>query len=342
MTALELATKLQCEVLKGNGERGVAGVSSLAEANAEQLAPYTDAQYLAQLKATKAGVILVKQGMPLDEVPADATVIAGPDPEMAFLEAVRLFHSEPARPLGIHPSSIIEPGVTIGADVHIGPFVFIESGTRIGDRCSIQANTTIGRNCVIGDDSSIHARVTIYRKVTLGKRVTVFSGVVLGADGFGYKFRGGKYIKVPHVGSVEISDDVEIGANTCIDRGSLGATRIGAGTKIDNLVQIAHNNEIGMHCILCGQVAMAGSCKLEDYVVLGGNVGVADHSVIGKGARAGAKTGIAGTIPAGMEVWGLFAREKRSVVRSYAALQHLPDLIKRVSALEKKAGDKPN
>ena len=336
MTAGELAAKLHCDVARGGVDRLLSGVSSLADATVEQMAPYTDPQYAAQLKATQAGAIVCKRGMTIDDAPANATVLFSADPEMAFLEATRLFHPEPTRIAGIHASAVIESGVTIGADVQIGPFVHIESGTRIGDRCSIGTGTVIGRNCVLGDDCALHARVTVYRSVKLGNRVSVFSGTVLGADGFGYKFRGGKHIKVPHVGGLEIGDDVEIGANTCIDRATLGLTRIGTGTKIDNLVQIGHNNDIGKHCLLCGQVAVAGSCKLEDYVVLGGNVGLADHTTMCQGARAGAKSGVSGTIPAGQEVWGLIATEKRTALRSYAALRRLPELEVRVKELEQK------
>jgi UDP-3-O-[3-hydroxymyristoyl] glucosamine N-acyltransferase len=212
----------------------------------------------------------------------------------------------------------------------------VDAGAAIGAGSVIQAACVIGAGSVLGEGCFLYPRVTLYPGMKLGKRVMIHSGAVIGADGFGYKFRGGAHVKVPHVGWVEIGDDVEIGANSCIDRGTLGATRIGAGTKIDNLVQVAHNNQVGKHCILCGQVALAGSCTLEDYVVLGGNVGLADHSTMGRGARAGAKAGIAGHIPAGQEVWGLMATEKRVAFRSYAALRNLPELVSRVKDLEAK------
>ncbi len=336
ITVGELAARLQCELLRGNAAQAVHGVANLADAGPGQLAPYTDELYLLQLKATQAGAILVKRGASTADAPPGAALLVCDDPEIAFINAVRIFNPELVRVPGIHPTAVIDPGVEIGADVHVGPYVVIESGTRIGARCAILAHTFIGRNCVLGDDCVIHPRVTLYHSIKIGQRVAVHSGCVFGADGFGYKFRGGKYVKIPHVGSVEIAADVEIGANTCIDRGTLGATRIGAGTKIDNLVQIGHNNEIGQHCILCGQVAIAGSCKLEDYVILGGNVGLVDHCHMGKGSRAGAKTGVLGSIPAGQEVAGLYAREKRVALRAYSALMDLPALMKRVKELEKK------
>lgn len=336
ITIGDLATRLQCELLRGDASKVVHGVSNLADAGPGQLAPYTDEQYLTQLKATQAGAILVKRGANTVDAPAGATLLACDDPEIAFINAVRIFNPERARVPGIHPTALIDPSVELGADIHVGPYVVIESGTRIGARCAILAHTFIGQNCALGDDCVIHPRAAIYHTVRIGHRVIVHSGSVVGADGFGYKFRGGKYTKIPHVGSVEIADDVEIGANTCIDRGTLGATRIGAGTKIDNLVQIGHNNEIGEHCILCGQVAIAGSCIVEDYVILGGNVGLADHCHMGKGSRAGAKTGVLGNIPAGQEVAGLFARERRVAIRAYSALMDLPVLMKRVKELEKR------
>ncbi len=336
ITAGELAARLQTELLRGDAGISLADVGSLADAGPDRLAPYTDEQYLDQLKATRAGAVLFKRGKDTSNAPAGAALLICDDPEIAFLKAVRVFHPEQAREPGVHPRAVVEPGVEIGADVHIGPNVFIERGTRIGARCNILANATIGRDCVLGDECVINASVTLYHGVKLGHRVLLHSGVVIGADGFGFKFRGGKHIKVPHVGWVEIGDDVEVGANSCIDRGMLGPTVIGAGTKIDNLVQIGHNNEVGKHCILCGQAALAGSCKLDDYVMLGGNVGLADHCHMGKGAKAGAKSGISGDIPPGSEVWGLFAREKREVFRSYAALRHLPELVLRVKELEGK------
>lgn len=332
----ELAARIGAEIARGGAASELAGVSNLADAGPDQLAPFTDPQYLAQLKATKAGAILIKRGADIADVPAGAAVLVCGDPEMAFLEAIRQFNPPVARAAGIHPTAIVEAGVEIGAGCHIGPHVFIESGTRVGQRCSILANSVIGPDCVIGDDCFINANVTLYRACKLGRNVILHSGVVLGADGFGYKFRSGRYVKVPHVGWVELGDDVEVGANTCIDCGALGPTRIGAGTKIDNLVQIAHNNSIGKHCILCGQVAMAGSCTLEDYVVLGGQTGVADHTYVETGLRAGAKSGLAGRVPGGQEVWGYFYSERSVAVRSYAALRQLPELMRRVKALERK------
>ena len=208
-----------------------------------------------------------------------------------------------------------------------------------GARSCVLAHAVIGRGCVLGEECRIYPHVVLYDGVRLGRRVIVHSGSVLGADGFGYKFRGGRHVKVPQVGSVEIGDDVEIGANTCIDCGALGPTRVGSGTKIDNLVQVAHNAAVGQHCILCGQAALSGSVQLDDYVVLGGNAGIADHVRIGKGAKVAAKSGVAADIPPGTEVFGLWAQERRLAMKELAALRRLPELLGRVRELERKEED---
>ncbi|MEI6233798.1 MAG: UDP-3-O-(3-hydroxymyristoyl)glucosamine N-acyltransferase [Planctomycetota bacterium] len=339
MLSSELAHQLQCVEERSGVVLEITGIASLADAGPQQLAPYSDVKYRDQFKTTHAGAILCKTGTNLEDAPSHAAIFSCADPEMTFLKAIRMFNPARHYAPGIHPTAIIESGVEIGEGAHIGPRVFIEAGTRIGARCTILSNTAIGRDCQFGDDCMIHSNVTVLQSVKMGHRVTLRAGAVVGNDGFGYKFRGGKHIKVPQVGWVEIGDDVEVGANSCIDRGTLGATRIGSGTKIDNLVQIAHNNDVGKHCILCGQVAIAGSCKLGDYVLLGGQVGLADFSQLGQGAQVGAGSMVAGTIPAGQAVWGPLAREARAGIRAFAALIQLPNLLKRVKALEKKVGE---
>ncbi|HLX62245.1 MAG TPA: UDP-3-O-(3-hydroxymyristoyl)glucosamine N-acyltransferase [Planctomycetota bacterium] len=337
LTLGDLAARIGAEIVRGSAQLTLCGVSNLEDAGPAQLAPFTDVNYLTRLKLARAGAILSKRGVDCSGAPRAAALLICDDPEIAFLDALRIFNPPIPRAPGIHPTAIVEDGVELGTDVHIGPRVFVERGSRIGARCVILANTVIGPDCMLGDDCFVNPNVTLYPRCKLGNRVILHSGAVLGADGFGYKFRGGRYVKVPHAGSVELGDDVEVGANSCIDCGALGPTRIGEGTKIDNLVQIAHNNTVGKHCILCAQTGIAGSCTLEDYVTLGGNVGLADHSYIGKGARAGAKAGIAGRVEAGHDVWGVLARDKRQVLRSQALTLRLPELVERIKALEKRA-----
>jgi UDP-3-O-[3-hydroxymyristoyl] glucosamine N-acyltransferase len=334
MTLGELADAIKATLARGERADTIRGIASLTLAGEGQLAPYVDAQYHAQLAATKASAVLCKSADMAAEAPAGAAILCAADPEMALIAALHILYPEKSEAPGIDPKAAVEAGAEIGAGAHVGPYAVVRADAKVGPRCVIHAHAVIGRGCVLGEDSVIHPNVTLYDGVQLGKRVIVHSGAVLGADGFGYKFRGGRHVKVPQVGPLVLGDDVEIGANTCIDRGALSATRVGDGTKIDNLVQIGHNNEVGKHCILCGQVALAGSCVLDDYVVLGGNVGVADHIHMGKGSKAGAKSGIGKDVPPGMEVWGMYAEERRNAFKSLAAYRKLPEFVERIRELE--------
>ena len=336
MTLGELAATLQATLVRGDPGVNITGAASLAEAGAQHIAPYTNAQFLPQLKATRAGAVLAGGAAAAADLPAGSALLCAADPEMAFVEALRLLYPETPEQPGIDPRAVVEPGVELGAGASVGPYAVIRAGARIGARCRILAHAVVGRGCVLDEDCRLYPHVVLYDGVVLGKRVIVHSGSVLGADGFGYKFRGGRQVKVPQVGSVEIADDVEIGANTCIDRGTLGPTRVGRGTKIDNLVQIGHNVTVGQHCILCGQTAVAGSVVIEDYAVLGGQTGVADHVRVGKGAKIGAQTGVGTDIPAGTEVFGPWAQERRRAFKEIAALRRLPGLFDRVRELERK------
>ena len=339
ITLQELASQLGATLLRGDPTALIEAAGSLTEAGPSQIAPFTDIKYLAQLESTRAGAVIAKGegdggGIEL-KVPPGTALLSAPDPEIAFLHALTLLHPETPEIPGIDETALIERGVELGADVYIGPYAVIRTGSRIGARSIVSAHAVIGRECVLGEDCRIHPHVVMYDGVVLGRRVSVHAGTVLGADGFGYKFRGGKHVKVPQVGAVEIDDDVEIGANTCIDRGALSPSRVGAGTKIDNLVQIGHGVSIGKHCILCGQAGIAGSSGMDDYAVLGANAGLSDHVFMGKGARAGAKSGIARDVPAGTEVFGLFSEERKLAFKQLAAIRRLPDLIERVRALER-------
>ena len=328
-----LAEKLGATLVRGNPDLSLSGVSNLATAGPADVAPFSDPAYQPQLEKTRAGAVLAKTEPA--NLPASVALLLCPDPEIAFIAVVSLFFPESAEKPGIDARAVIEPGVNIGTGAYVGPFAVIRSGTRLGARAVIHAHAVIGRNCAVGDDSRVFSHAVLYDSTKLGNRVIVHAGTVIGADGFGYKFRGGKYIKVPQVGCVEIGDDVEIGANVCIDRGALDATTVGNGTKIDNLVQIGHGVRIGNHCVLCGQSALAGSAGMGDYAVLGGNAGVADHVFIGKGAKAAAKAGIGKDVPPGTEVFGLYAVDAKSAFKQLAAYRRLPDLIERVRALER-------
>jgi UDP-3-O-[3-hydroxymyristoyl] glucosamine N-acyltransferase len=329
----ELAQKIGATILRGDGGLGVDGAANLADAGPNHIAFFADVKFYAdQLPASKAGAIIVKSDSA--KLPATAAVLLVADPEMAFLAALNHFYPEVRETPGVDARAVVEPGAEIAPGAHVAAFAVVRSGARVGARSVVLSHSVIGRGAVVGEDCRIYPQVVIYDGVRLGARCTVHSGAILGADGFGYKFRGGKHVKVPQVGIVEIGDDVEIGANTCIDRAALGATRVGSGTKIDNLVQIGHNASIGKHCILCGQAALAGSSGLDDYVVIGGNVGLADHVFMGKGSKAGAKSGVGSDVPPGMEVWGYVAEERKTAFSQLRATKRLPDLVERVRELE--------
>jgi len=334
LTLNELAGKIGARILRGDPNMFIDAAANLAEAGPTSIAPFTDLAYADELAKTRAGAVLSKLDAPAG-LPQSAALLQSSDPELAFIGAIEALHPARLETPGVDARACVEPGVELGQGVHIGPFALIRSGTRIGARSVIKAHAVIGRDCVVGEDCTIHPRVVFYDNVHLGKRVTIHAGAVLGADGFGYKFRGGRHVKVPQVGCVKLGDDVEIGANACIDRGALGATSVGDGTKIDNLVQIGHNVSIGKHCILCGQAAIAGSSGMDDYAMLGGNAGIGDKAFMGKGSKAGAKAGIMKDVAPGEVVFGYPAEERKSAFRQVAALRRLPQLFERVRALEK-------
>ena len=336
VTLQELAAKIGATLNRGNAATTIEAAGSLATAGAHQIAVFFDPRYADQIPATRAGAVIAKTDEIAIALPASAALLISPDPEMAFVKALSLLHPEIPETGGIDPRAVVEPGAQIGADVSIGAGAVVRSGARIGARTRIYANAVIGRACKIGEDCRVYPNAVLYDNVTLGDRTTIHSNCSIGADGFGYKFRGGKHIKVPQVGTVEIGNDVEIGANTCIDCGALDPTRIGDGTKIDNLVQIGHGVKIGKHCILCGQAALAGSAGMDDYAVIGGQVGVADHIFMGKGSKAGAKTGVGKDVPPGQEIWGLWGVERRDAFKQLAAYRRGPEIADRVRELEKR------
>jgi UDP-3-O-[3-hydroxymyristoyl] glucosamine N-acyltransferase len=259
-------------------------------------------------------------------------------PRQAFLKVLEMFAPEPHHPEGIDLNAVISPEADIADDVAIGAGCVIEAGARIGQGSVLYPLCYIGRDVRIGEQCVLYPNVTVMHGVQLGNRVIVHSGSVIGADGFGYVTVDGVHRKVPHIGTVEIGDDVEIGANVCIDRAKTGATRIGSGTKIDNLVHIGHNVQIGENCLLVAQVGIAGSARIGRYVVLAGQVGVADHVHIGEGAIVAAQSGVAGNLQGGQRYFGSPAREHGKQLRLMAYTSRLPELFERVKELERKLG----
>jgi UDP-3-O-[3-hydroxymyristoyl] glucosamine N-acyltransferase len=258
-------------------------------------------------------------------------------PYLAFARAVAIFE-DPWRPApGVHNLASLGENVTLGAEVSIGPFAVIGEGTHIGSRSIVHPHVSIGRQTTIGDDCVIHARVSIRERIRIGHRVVLQDGAVIGSDGFGFARRAdGTHHKIPQIGALVIEDDVEIGANTTIDRPAVGETRIGAGTKIDNLVQVAHGVSIGRNVLLAAQVGVAGSVTIEDNVTLAGQVGVAGHITIGTGVIATAQSGIPNSVPAGSFISGYPAIPNRDWLRAAAVYRKLPELKKRLAELERR------
>jgi UDP-3-O-[3-hydroxymyristoyl] glucosamine N-acyltransferase len=238
-----------------------------------------------------------------------------------------------ARP-GVHPTAVLGKGVALGADVAVGPYAVLGDGTTVGDRARIGGHTVIGARCRIGADALLHPHVTIYDGVIVGERVILHAGARIGSDGFGYAFTGGGHHKVPQVGGCVVEDDVEIGANTCVDRGSIGDTVIGRGSKLDNQVHVAHNVRMGPHCVITAQVGIAGSTTLGAGVQMGGQSGTLGHLTIGDRVGIGAGAGVYHDVPAGGTVLGSPAGDIKVMRRAWALIPRLPELFKRLRALE--------
>jgi len=317
-TVEELARWLGGEP-EGDLARPVTGAAALDSAGALDVA-FLDSgdsdRNVRQALASLAGCLLAPPGVSLP----GKTVIRVNNPRSAMARAVGLFHPAPPPRPGTHPTAVVGEGVALGAGVAIGPCAVIGDGAEIGARASIGAGCVVGEHSVLGEDCVLNPRVTLYPGVRLGSRVILHSGSVIGSDGFGYVFENGRYSKFPQAGTVEIADAVEIGANTTIDRGALGPTRIGRGTKIDNLVQIAHNVQIGEHCVIASGTGISGSVVIEDYVVIAGQVGIGDHARVGKGAVLGGQCGILPhkVVRPGETVWGTPARPLKEYLKQQA------------------------
>jgi len=319
--------------LTGNPAEVVVGVAGIREAQPGEVAFVANPKYLGALDTTRATVILVGADCP--DRPG-LNLIRVENPSLAFTKVVEKLCPPPITyPPGIHPAAVAAPTVQLGRDVSIQPHAVIEDGAVIGDRAVIGAGSYIGHESQIGTDCLIYPRVTIRERTRVGQRVILHSGVVLGADGFGFENIRGERQKIPQVGTVEIGDDVEIGANSCVDRGRFGKTRIGRGTKIDNLVQIGHNVVIGEHGVICGGVGIAGSAVVGNYVTIAGQVGVAGHLTIGDKAIIGAQAGVTKDVAAGEIVFGAPAQPHMQFKRVQAAQQRLPASLIKLRALER-------
>jgi len=327
----ELASRLGCE-LRGDGELEIRGVAGLDEAGPGELSFLANPRYADKLRATRASAVVVAPGQ---ETPRAALVSA--NPYLTFARAVALVRPAPAPAAGVHPSAQVDPSAVLGAGVHVGPLAVVAAGVRIGARSVVHARVVLCEGVAVGEDCVLHAGVTVRERCRLGSRVVVQNGAVVGSDGFGFaRDEAGRYHKFPQVGIVVVEDDVEIGALTAIDRAALGETRIGRGSKLDNLVQIGHSVRIGEDCVLAGQVGVAGSTRIGQRVTLAGQVGVAGHLELGDRVVATAQTGIPSSVAAGTVVSGYPAIENRAWLKSSAVFAKLPELQRRLRELERK------
>jgi len=332
-TVQELAERVAGRV-EGDPSRRVAGVAPAATAGPDQLTFVVNERYARHVTERRPGAALVPEDLSIDV--DGCSLIRVENPELAFSELVALFVPEPEPEPGVHTTAVLARGVSLGTDVTVGPHVVIESGATIGSRTRIGAGTVVGPGVAVGADCRIGPLCSLMAGAVLGDRVRLHTGARIAVDGFGYAAGPDGPVKIPQVGRCVIGNDVEIGANTTIDRGSLGDTTIGAGTKIDNLVHIGHNCRIGRNCFIVAQVGIAGSSVVEDGVRLAGQVGLAGHLTVGSGASVGAQSGVMTDIPGG-EIWsGYPARPHRSWLRATSIFYRLPELARRLEALERR------
>ena len=339
MKASELAKVCQAK-LEGDANLEITNVALLEKATRSDVVFVTSNEYLPALDKSRAGAAILKGGM---AAPQGMTVLRADDPDLAFSRAITALRPPAPRPLpGISEHAAIGKRPTIGEGATISPFCVLGDGVRLGKNVVLHPHVVLGDEVEIGDDTVIYPHVTILERCKVGKKCIIHAGAVIGADGFGFHFVGGKFEKAPQRGIVIIEDEVEIGANTTIDRARFDVTLIKRGSKIDNLVQIAHNCQIGQNVIIAGQTGLSGSVTLKDYVMLAGGVGVADHVTIGMGTKVGAGSGVMKDIAPGKNMVGYPVDEGRTYMKREAAVRRLPETIERVRELEKQVRDLQN
>lgn len=329
-TAAEIAKLLGAEVI-GDASLAIKGFAPADRAQPGDLTFAENENYFARAEQSSASAIIVDGAYSS----ARKVLIRVANARIAFAKVMPLFFPDPVFEPGIHPTAVVAPDAQVDPTAHIGPYCVVGPKTRIGPRSVLQAANHIGPQCRLGEEVNLFPNVTLYPNTEIGNRVRIHSGTVVGSDGFGYVQDGGVHRKVPQIGSVIIRDDVEIGANVTIDRGALGPTIIGKGSKIDNLVQIGHNVTLGDHCLVVSQVGIAGSTKLGNYVILAGQAGIAGHLKIGNRVSVAAQSGVMHNIPDGEKWLWTPAQPDRQAKRQMIALHQLPDLIRRVAELER-------
>jgi len=334
ITLRDIAAAVKGDLI-GDGDIPIHGIAGIQGATEGQISFLTHGSYLKHVPQCKASALIIGRKTSLDDV-AGMNVIVVDNPDLATIDVAGMFLEAPSMPAGIDSRAFVSPEATVDASASVGPFACIEKKARIGENVIVYPFSYIGPNVTIGEGSVIYPHVTIYRDTTIGKNVIIHANSVIAGDGFGYVWDGTKHAKIPQVGSVIIEDDVEIGANTAIDRASLETTVIGQGTKIDNLVQVAHNVTIGQNSIIVSQVGIAGSAHIGNHVVLAGQAGVRDHVTVGDQVMAGGQTGITKDVPAGSLIWGTPHMPHKEWMRLQLYMKKLPALFERIKEMEKK------
>jgi UDP-3-O-[3-hydroxymyristoyl] glucosamine N-acyltransferase len=328
-TAAQIAEQIGGEVL-GDGTVELTGLAPAEHARPGDLTFAENAAYFAAAEASQATAVLVTGDLPASK----KVLVRVANARVAMAKALAIFFPPDGLPCGIHPDAAIADSAQIDPTAHIGPHCVVGARVRLGARSVLMGGNHLGRDCQIGCDVCLHPNVVIYAKTQIGHRVIIHAGTVIGSDGYGYVFDQGRHRKMPQVGHLVIHDDVEIGANAAIDRGALGATVIGPGTKIDNLVHVAHNVVLGRHCLIMGQVGFAGSTTLGDYCVVASQSGISGHLKLGNQVTIGAKSGVMRDIPDGGRVLGIPAAPDKQAKRQWVGVQQLPELIRRLRELE--------
>jgi UDP-3-O-[3-hydroxymyristoyl] glucosamine N-acyltransferase len=343
-TVAELARLIR-GTLRGSGDVVITGFNLVGDAGPSDLTFVGEARYVKQWKKSRAAAAVISEKLlPQFDAADPRPLIAVADADWGMIELLRAVEPpEPQPEIGVHPSAVVDASVQCGARVRIGPHVTIERGVHLGDDVVLHAGVRLYADVVIGDGCVLHANAVVRHRCKLGRRVLLHQNVSIGADGFGYRApRGGHgWVKIPHIGNVELEDDVEIGANTCIDRAKFGTTLVGEGTKIDNLCHIGHNVRIGKHCSISGLTGVAGSTILEDGVMIGGGASIRDHITIGAKARVGGASGVAADVPAGMTVTGYPADEVQAALRQWASVRKLPELLRKLGDEKPPRSERP-
>ena len=332
ITAREIQEKFGGELI-GDRDVSLSGVNSLENVKEGEITFAEKSKYQEQVAASAAGLVIVTEDFPETK---NKNLLKVKKPKVVFAQIMRLYQEDDGPVNGIHPTAVIDSDAEVANNVAIAEYVVIRAGAKVGKGCRIDSGCHIGVNVTLGEDCWIGSNVTLQARCTIGDRVIIHAGTVVGADGFGYAWDGERHNKIPQLGSVVVEDDVEMGSNVCIDRATFGLTRIGRGTKLDNLVQIAHNVDMGEHIAVSAQSGVAGSATIKNGVFVGGNVAISDHVTVGEGAMIGGASGVAQDVEAGDFVWGTPAHNIKKVMKEQACVSKLPGMMKDLRSLIKK------